>query len=217
MSRNAPTAAPTLERLGDRAYESGAKISAEFFAISYGSLVRQILATCDENIDAVNHQLDELGSRIGMRLIEEYVAKSQAPPCRVFARTAESIAKVGLKMFLGINGTVTNVVGSAAPEGRPGSGAAAGGASGTAQQQAYSIEFTDNPLNYLVELPQHMQESIWYSNVLCGVIRGALEQVGIHTDVHFVRDTLRGHTTNEIRVALKGVTKDSQTFKTQKD
>lgn len=217
MSRpNAPVAAPSLDRIGDRAYDSGAKISAEFFAISYGSLVRQILATCDENIDAVNHQLDELGGRIGMRLIEEYVAKSQAPPCRQFAKTGESIAKVGLKMFLGISGTVTNVVGSAAPEGRPGSGAAAG-ASGTAQQQAYSIEFVENPLNYLVELPQHMQESIWYSNVLCGVIRGALEQVGIHTDVHYVRDTLRGHTTNEIRVALKGVTKDSQTFKTQKD
>ena len=76
----APVAPPSLERLGERAFENGAKISAEFFAISYGSLVRQILATCDENIDAVNHQLDELGGRIGMRLIEEYVAKAQAPP-----------------------------------------------------------------------------------------------------------------------------------------
>lgn len=212
----APVAPPSLERLGERAFENGAKISAEFFAISYGSLVRQILATCDENIDAVNHQLDELGGRIGMRLIEEYVAKAQAPPCRKFERTGDSIAKVGLKMFLGISGTVTNVVGEApaTDSGRPGPGATG---SAQQQQQAYSIEFVENPLNFLVELPQHMQESIWYSNVLCGVIRGALEQVGMHTDVHYVRDTLRGHPTNEIRVVLKNVTKDSQTFKTQKE
>ena len=119
-------------------------------------------------------------------------------------------------MFLGISGTVTNVVGEApaTDSGRPGPGATG---SAQQQQQAYSIEFVENPLNFLVELPQHMQESIWYSNVLCGVIRGALEQVGMHTDVHYVRDTLRGHPTNEIRVVLKNVTKDSQTFKTQKE
>jgi len=44
--------------------------------------------------------------------------------------------------------------------------------------------------------------------VLCGVIRGALEMLNMKTNVYFVKDNLRGHNVNEIRVELKEIVKD---------
>ena len=81
-----------------------------------------------------------------------------------------------------------------------------------------------------VELPpQHSQ--LLYSNVLCGVIRGALEmvrvqpgrpspwfsknvspyrlsQVQLRVECRFVRDVLRGDDVNEVRCELKEVLED---------
>ena len=47
-----------------------------------------------------------------------------------------------------------------------------------------------------------------YSNVYCGVIRGALEQVNLKVECSIVRDTLKGGELNEIRVELKEVLAD---------
>lgn len=42
------------------------------------------------------------GYNIGVRLIDEFLAKAQVGQCGSFAETAEVIAKVGFKMFLGV-------------------------------------------------------------------------------------------------------------------
>lgn len=216
-----------IEKIGERAFDSMPKVSAEFFAISYGALVRQVLVTSDDNLEAVNHQLEEIGVRIGLRLIEEYVARSGAPPCRTFASTADAIAKVGLKMFLGITAQVANlqVAGgggtssgpsnqqTAAATGSSGAGATGGAGASNANESSYSLIFTENPLNFFVELPHTMTSTLWYSSILCGVVRGALEQIGMITEVRYMKDTLRGDTVNEIKVALKNTS--SETFKTQ--
>lgn len=59
-------------------------------------------------------------------------------------------------MFLGVSGTVSNW---------------------NAESTECSLILDDNPLVDFVELPETCQ-GLWYCNVLCGVIRGALEQVG---------------------------------------
>jgi hypothetical protein len=42
----------------------------------------------------------------------------------------------------------------------------------------FSLTFDDNPLAEFVELPEEALEGgLWFSNVLCGVLRGALEMV----------------------------------------
>lgn len=41
-----------------------------------------------------------------------------------------------------------------------------------------------------VELPEDAQDRLWFSNVLCGAIRGALEMIQIQVDAHFVSDRL---------------------------
>ena len=44
----------------------------------------------------------------------------------------------------------------------------------------FSLIFEENPLADFVELPNdgRAQDELWYSNVLCGILRGALEMVG---------------------------------------
>ena len=53
-------------------------------------------------------------------------------------------------------------------------------------------------------------EELWYSNVLCGVIRGALEMLQVQVEVQFVGDILRGDTSTEIRVVFVRMIDDSQ-------
>ena len=48
----------------------------------------------------------------------------------------------------------------------------------TGDEKSFSLVFDENPLADFVELPEDgPYEKVWYSNVLCGVIRGALEMV----------------------------------------
>jgi len=45
------------------------------------------------------------------------------------------------------------------------------------KEQSFSLILDENPLSEFVELPEEYP-NIFYSNILCGVIRGALEMVG---------------------------------------
>ena len=40
----------------------------------------------------------------------------------------------------------------------------------------YGLIFTENPLNDYVELPDKYKD-MWYSNIICGIIKGSLESV----------------------------------------
>lgn len=57
------------------------------------------------------------------------------------------------------------------------------------------------PAADFVELPASYAE-LRYSNILCGVIRGALEMVSLKVTCAFVKDALAGDDSTEIRVAL---------------
>jgi hypothetical protein len=46
------------------------------------------------------------------------------------------------------------------------------------QQPYFTLTLDENPLMEFVELPEEAIEGgLWFSNVLCGVLRGALEMV----------------------------------------
>ena len=51
-----------------------------------------------------------------------------------------------------------------------------------------------------VELPPSAYGVLWYSNVLCGVLRGALEMVQMRVEANFVKDVLQGDEVSEIRL-----------------
>eukprot|EP00606_Chrysophyceae_sp_TOSAG23-5_P001609 GSChrysophyteH2.ASY1.ANO1.1151.1 assembled CDS len=76
------------------------KVNAELFSLTYGSLVTQVIQDYEE-VDKINIQLEKMGHSIGVRLIDELLAKSglgSGPPC-TFRETADVIAKVAFKMF----------------------------------------------------------------------------------------------------------------------
>lgn len=60
----------------------------------------------------------------------------------------------------------------------------------------------ENPLAEFVILPVNCQNTLWFSNMLCGIIRGALDMISIDVKAYFVRDTLRGDLDTAIRVEL---------------
>jgi hypothetical protein len=66
----------------------------------------------------------------------------------------------------------------------------------------FILVLDSNPLNQFVSLPEGMSKELWYSNLLCGIIRGALEMVYMEVEVEYIKDNLRGDPTNEIRVKL---------------
>lgn len=66
--------------------------------------------------------------------------------------------QVGFKIFLNITPTITNW---------------------TSDNKQFSLIFEENPLADFVELPDdgRAQDELWFSNILVGVLRGALEMV----------------------------------------
>jgi hypothetical protein len=77
-----------------------------------------------------------------------------------------------------------------------------------ADGKAFSLILRENPLGDFVILPAPYASKLWYSNILCGVIRGSLEMLNMKVNVYFKKDILRGHDLTEIRVELKEIIKD---------
>ena len=71
-----------------------------------------------------------------------------------------------------------------------------------------SLTLKENPLSDYVVLPSNLKNELWYSNVLTGIIKGALEMINLKVKVYFVKDILRGDNEIEIRVELQEVLTD---------
>ncbi|GJJ12600.1 hypothetical protein Clacol_006843 [Clathrus columnatus] len=167
------------------------KINAELFALTYGSLVVQLVQDY-EDYNAVNTQLEKMGYNIGCRLIEDFLARSNMGRCTDFREVGEVVSKVGFKAFLNITPTVIHSPSTA----KPNTPIAPG-------QVYFNLTLDENPLAEFVELPEDALEGgLWYSNVLCGVLRGALEMVQMQVEVSFLSDVLRGDETTELQVRL---------------
>jgi hypothetical protein len=81
-----------------------------------------------------------------------------------------------------------------------------GDAEGGTECECCLLTLTDNPLGRWVELPEGF-EDLWFSNVLCGVLRGALGAVQYRVRAEFVSDVLKGGATTAVRVVFKGMIK----------
>jgi len=197
MSKN------TTSGSGNALWTKMPKANAELFALTYGSLVTELIRDYDDHVK-INEELERIGHSIGVRCVDEFLSKTeitgiQIPSCQNLRETADVIAKIGFKMFLGASCEVA----SFAPDGK-----------------SFSLYLYDNPLAIFVELPSLSDREgsssgggvdlskLSYSEVYCGVIRGALEQVNLRVECVFVRDVLMGEDVNEIRVELREVMAD---------
>ncbi len=158
------------------------------FSLTYGALVVQLIKESGEDISYVNQELHKMGYNMGVRMIDEFLVLSGIQTCTNFQDTAEVIAKVGLKMFLGITADVVAI-------------------SEDGKSFKMRLPKLNNPLTDFVELPPKYSNLV-YGNLLCGVIRGALEMVHLVVDCVFTSDVLRGDEFSEIHVVLKEVLQD---------
>jgi hypothetical protein len=169
-----------LQRAGDALFASQPKINSELLTLTYGALVTQLIADY-KDIDVVNVELEKMGYNIGVRLIDEFLAKANITHCKNFKDTANTIAKVAFKLFLG----VTADVGQWRADGKQ-----------------CTLIITDNPLDEFVELPAEYA-ALQYSNLLCGVIRGALHLVQMVVSCELIADRLHGAGETQLRLTLK--------------
>lgn len=69
--------------------------------LTYGTVVAQLCRDFDGDYAEVNKQLDKMGYNIGLRLIEDYLAKSNTMKrCANFRETADMISRVGFRPAL---------------------------------------------------------------------------------------------------------------------
>lgn len=91
------------------------KVNAELVTLTYGTMVAQLCKDYENDYVEVNKQLDKMGYNIGLRLIEDYLAKSNTMRrCSNFRETAEMIAKVRVHNFsviawLTLSGWIQNI------------------------------------------------------------------------------------------------------------
>ena len=153
------------------------KLVGELFTLTYGALVSQLTRDFDSD-EAINKQLDKMGYNIGIRIVEDFMARSNMGKCQDFRETAEVLSKKAFKMYLNISPTVTNW--------SPGG-------------DEFSLILDNNPLTEFVELPES-HSNLNYSNILCGSIRGALEMLQMEVETSFVKDVLKGDNVTELRI-----------------
>ncbi|NXP06640.1 TPC3L protein, partial [Thinocorus orbignyianus] len=119
------------------------------------------------------------GHSIGIRLIDDFLARSAVKKCRSYSETIDMIAQVAFKMYLGVTASVR----CSSPAGNE-----------------FSLILDKNPLvDFVEELPAE-RASLCYCNLLCGVIRGALEMVHLAAEVTFLQDRLKGDAVTEIGI-----------------
>lgn len=60
---------------------------------TYGSLLVRLIKDF-EKTEEINEQLDKMGYNIGIRLIDDFLAKSNVNACQSFKETVDTISKV---------------------------------------------------------------------------------------------------------------------------
>lgn len=165
------------------------KVPSSLLSLTYGALVAQLLRDMQGDVDKVNLKLDQMGESMGSRMIDEVLSKANIRRCGgVFKEAMQLVSTVGFKFYWNVQPQVT---------------------SWNAEGTQCSLVFTnETPLEEFVEIPDQFT-GLKYTQLLCGIIRGALQCVNIKTTCEIARDRLRGEDeVTEIRVTLIEISRE---------
>ncbi|XP_075983621.1 blocked early in transport 3 [Anticarsia gemmatalis] len=150
------------------------KVNSELLTLTYGALVSQMLKET-ENSDDVNKQLERIGYNMGVRLIEDFLARTTSTRCLEMRETADKIQQA-FRLYLNMQPTVT---------------------SWSSSGDEFSLVWDQCPLSEWVEMPSN---GLKYCALIPGAIRGALQMVQLDVQCWFVQDQLKGDAVTELRV-----------------
>lgn len=171
-------------------WQKQSKCNAEFFALTYGALVAELLRDFEDDA-SVTAELDRMGYSIGVRCVEEVLAKASNVGTQSFLTDTPEICALAFRMFLGIQMDTHRTSSSSSSD----------------TTTSYSLVFNENPLATFVELPKE-REGLEYSQLYAGMIRGMLEMLQFDVNATVTKTQLRGHDVNEITVELKQILQD---------
>jgi trafficking protein particle complex subunit 3 len=166
------------QRPGEASLNQSERINIELLSFTYGALVVRLLKD-QESISKVNQLLEQMGYNIGVRLIDDFLSKNDVN-CEDIRDTADAIAKIGFKVYLGITCDVANW---------------------SDDSKEFSLILTENPIIDFVELREEHRD-LNYCSLICGVIRGALYMLRFEAKAEIVKDRLKGDEVTEIRCSI---------------
>lgn len=181
MASSSSTTNKTITSQANTLWQKQPKANAEFFALTYGALVAELIRDLEQTPE-IQAELDRMGHSMGIRFIEEVLAK--APELKVSNQFMETVdvVKVAFKLFLGVTVEIY---------------------SEEEKKDQYTVKMNENPLMIFVELPEDRQD-LEYSQLLAGLLRGMLEM--LQFDCHVtISSTLVGKEVHELQVTLKQV------------
>lgn len=159
------------------------KINSELLSLTYGSLIVRLIKDY-EKIDEINDALYKMGKNIGIRIIDDFLSKTGILKCDSIKETLENISTHAFKLYLSVQCELIQI-----------------------NEKEFNLSFIDNPLNDFVELPEKYH-SLWFSNIIPGILVGALEVIGINVECEYIKDVLKGNDVNEIRLRVVEVVEE---------
>ncbi|GKY97817.1 hypothetical protein MPSEU_000739800 [Mayamaea pseudoterrestris] len=158
------------------------KANAELFALTYGALVSELLRDL-EKPNLVQEELEKMGVSMGLRAMEEFLAKNSSTTIpRSFGEgTAEAIV-TALKMFLGMSCE----------------------AKWKEPNKSFLIQFVENPFTIFVEPPEEFID-LEYNQLLAGMCRGMLEVLQLDCAASVTQSILKGDEYYELTIELNQV------------
>jgi hypothetical protein len=166
------------------------KANAELFALTYGALIGELLRDI-ENPRLIEQELDKMGHSMGIRCMEEFLAKNGDLPetTKQFGETTAELLKTALKMFLGLAVESNSVL--------------EGGNTVTKEMKGFALTFTDNPFTIFVELPE--ETDLQYNQLLAGMCRGMLEVLQFDCACAISKSMMHGNDSYEVSIVLNQV------------
>ena len=159
----------------DELYSSKTTHSSELLSFMYGSLMVRLTKDY-KDLNEINKKSEEMGFEIGFRLLDDVLDELGKNIHNT--NPINTLLLTLLKNFLGINGELKQI-----------------------SEKEFHYVFQNNPLALFVELPEHLKE-LYYSNIICGMIRGLLENANFKVECNFDKDKTKGDDINDIKIVI---------------